>query len=101
MSNKRDNRASSRIPESQERSPLPKHRTMATYFGNGNVGNLQDSQVRSPVLIEKGDSSQVGPSNHIEVQVSEPDILVENELEHDLEVSNKLVCVGADGDLVM
>lgn len=57
---------------------------ISTYFGGGNVGNLQDSQVRSPVLIEKGDSSQVG--DHIEeVQVGEPDTSVEDELEHDLE----------------
>ena len=55
------------------------------YFGGGNVGNLQDSQVRSPVVIEKGDSSQVGPSDYIEVQVGEPNISVEDELEQDLE----------------
>ena len=68
MSNKRGNRGSGRIPKSEERPPFPKCRTIATYFGGGNVGNLQDSQVRSPVLIEKGDSSQVG--DHIEdVQV--------------------------------
>ena len=80
MSNKRG-----RIPKIQERPPLPKHRTIATYFGGGNVGNLQDSQVRSLVLIKKGDSSQVGPSDRIEVQVGEPNISVEDELEHNLE----------------
>ena len=83
MSNKRGNRGSSSILECQERPPLPKHRTIAAYFGGGNVDKLQDSQVRSPV--EKGDSSQVGPSDHIEVQVGEPDISVEDKLEHDLE----------------
>lgn len=83
MSNKRGNRGSDRIPKFQERPPLPKHRTIVAYFGGGNVGKIKDSQVRSP--IRKGDSSQVGPSNHIEVQVGEPNILVEDELEHDLE----------------
>lgn len=83
MSNKRGNRGSGRIPECQERPPLPKRRTIAAYFGGGNVDKLQDSQVRS--LVEKGDSSQVGPSDHIEVQIGEPDISVEDELEQDLE----------------
>ena len=82
MSNKRGNEGSSRIPKSQEKPTLPKCKTIAAYFGGGNFGNLQDSQVRSPVFIQKGDSSQVGPSNRIEVQVGEPDILVEDELEH-------------------
>ena len=85
MSNKRANRGFGRILESQERPPLPKHRTIATYFGGGNVGNLQDSQVRSLVVIEKGDSSQVGPSDRIEVQVGETNISIEDELEQDLE----------------
>lgn len=83
MSNKRGNRGSSRIPKCQERPPLPKRRTIAAYFGGGNVGKLQYSQVRSPV--EKGDSSQVGPSDHIEVLVGEPNISVEDKLEHNLE----------------
>ena len=83
MSNKRGNRGSGSIHESQERPPLQKCRTISTYFYGGNIGNLQDSQVRSPVLIEKGDSSQVG--DHIEeVQVGEPGISVEDKLEHDL-----------------
>ena len=86
MSNKRGNRGSGRILKSQERPPLPKCRTRLAYFGGGNFSNLQDSQVRSPMLIEKGDSSQVGHSNHIEeVQVGEFDISIEDELEHDLE----------------
>ena len=85
MSNKRGNRGSGRIPKSQERPPLPKCKTIITYFGGGNVRNLQDSQVRSPMVIEKGDSSQVGPSDRIEVQVCEPDISIEDELEQDLE----------------
>ena len=86
MSNKRGNRGFSRIPESQERPPLPKCKTIVAYFGGGNVGNLQDSQVRSLVLIEKANSSQVGHSDHIEeVQVGELDISVEDELEHNLE----------------
>ena len=55
------------------------------YFGGGNVGNLQDSQVRSLVVTEKGNSSQVGPSDSIEVQFGEPDISVEDELEQDME----------------
>ena len=37
------------------------------------------------MVIEKGDSSQVGPSDRIEVQVGEPDILVKDDLEHNLE----------------
>ena len=37
------------------------------------------------MVTEKGDSSQVGPLDHIEVQVGEPDISVEDELEQDLE----------------
>ena len=85
MSNERGNKGSSRIPGSHERPPLPKHRTISAYFNGENVGNLQDSQARSPVVIEKGDSSQVGPSDRIEVQVGEPDISVEDELEQDLE----------------
>ena len=85
MSNKRGNKGSGRIPESQERPPLPKYRTIVTYFGGGNVGNLQDSQVRSPMLIGKGDSSQVGPSDCIEFQVGELDILVKDKITHDLE----------------
>ena len=80
MSNKRG-----RIPKIQERPPLPKYRTIVAYFGGQNIGTLQDSQVRSPVVTEKEDSSQVGPSDSIEVQVGEPDILVEGELEQDLE----------------
>ena len=85
MSNMRGNRGSSRIPEIQERPPLPKHRTIATYFGGGNVGNLQDSQVRSPVVTKKGDSSEVGPLDSIEVQVGEPNISIKDELEQDPE----------------
>ena len=80
MSNKRGNRGFGRIPKSQERPSLPKCRTITTYFGGVNVGNLQDSQVRSPVVTEKGDSSQVGPSDSIEVQVGEPNISVEDEI---------------------
>ena len=38
------------------------------------------------MLIEKGDSSKVGDSDYIEeIQVGEPDISVEDKLEHDLE----------------
>ena len=37
------------------------------------------------MVIEKGDSSKVGPSDSIEVQVGEPDISIEDELEQDLE----------------
>ena len=85
MSNKRGNKGSGRIPEKKKRPPSPKYKTIVAYFGGGNVGNLQDSQVRSPVVTEKGDSSQVVPSNSIEVQVGEPDISVEDELEQDLE----------------
>ena len=85
MPNKRGNRGSNRIPKIQERPPLSKLRIKSTYFGGGNVGNLQASQVRSLVLIEKGDSSQVGPLDRIEVQVGEADISAEDELEHNLE----------------
>ena len=64
---------------------LPKCRTIVAFFGGGNDGNLQNLEVRSPIVIEKGDSSQVGPSDCIEVQVGEPDISVKEKLEHDLE----------------
>ena len=37
------------------------------------------------MVIEKGDSSQVGPSGSIEVQVGELDISIEDKLGHDLE----------------
>ena len=64
----------------------PKHRTLLAYFGVWNVGKGVSSQLTSPVLVEEGDSSQVG--DHVEeVQVAKPNIIsVEDKLEHDFEV---------------
>ena len=37
------------------------------------------------MVTKKEDSSKAGPSDSIEVQVGEPDISVEEKIEHDLE----------------
>lgn len=71
MSNRKDSNRILEFRESRERPP--KRRTLSTYFGDGNSGNLQDSQSTSPLHIEEGDSSQVGEYFE-EVQVGEPDI---------------------------
>lgn len=83
MSNKKGFSRILEFRESQERPP--KWKTLSAYFGDENSGNLQDLQPTSLVHIEEGDSSQVGEYFE-EVQVGEPDILVDNKLEDDFEV---------------